>query len=53
MRKLIDANELIEDLHQYVENIKGIRDDGKCFLTEENVLYLINRQEEIGWQDLT
>ena len=53
MRKLIDANELIKDLKLWVENIRNIRDDDKVFFTEENILDLINRQKEIGWQDLT
>ena len=44
MSRLIDADKLIEDLKEYVENIKNIRDDGKCFLTEENVLSIINEQ---------
>ena len=42
--KLIDTDKLIEDLKEYVENIKNIRDDGKCFLTEENVLSIIKEQ---------
>jgi predicted RNA-binding protein with EMAP domain len=44
MSRLIDADKLIEDLKEYVENIKNIRDDGKCFLTEENVLSIIKEQ---------
>ena len=44
MSRLIYADKLIEDLKEYVENIKNIRDDGKCFLTEENVLSIINEQ---------
>ena len=42
--RLIDADKLIEDLKEYAENIKNIRDDGKCFLTEENVLSIIKEQ---------
>ena len=44
MSRLIYADKLIEDLKEYVENIKNIRDDGKCFLTEENVLSIIKEQ---------
>ena len=44
MSRLIDTDKLIEDLKEYVENIKNIRDDGKCFLTEENVLSIIKEQ---------
>lgn len=44
MSRLIDADKLIEDLKEYVKNIKNIRSDGKCFLTEENVLGIINNQ---------
>ena len=42
--RLIDADKLIEVLKEYAENIKNIRDDGKCFLTEENVLGIIKEQ---------
>ena len=42
--RLVDADKLITDLKKYVENIKNIRDDGKCFLTEENVLNIIKEQ---------
>ena len=42
--KLTDADKLITDLKEYVENIKNIRDDDKCFLTEENVLSIIKEQ---------
>ena len=59
MSRLIDADELITDLKEYVENIKNIRDDGKCFLTEENVLSIIEEQptfetdnyvEQLRWE---
>lgn len=53
MRKLIDANELIKDLTSWAESIRNIRNDDKVFFTEENILDLINKQKEIGWQDLT
>lgn len=53
MKKLIDANELIADLKAWTENIRNIRGDDKVFFTEENILDLINKQKEIGWQDLT
>lgn len=53
MKKLIDANELIIDLKEWAENIRSIRSDDKVFFTEENILDLINRQKEVGWQDLT
>lgn len=46
-RRWIDANQLIADLKEYVENIKNIRDGGKCFLTEENVLSIIDEQPTI------
>lgn len=42
--RLVDADKLIEDIKEYVENIKTIRDDGKCFLTEENVLSIIEEE---------
>ena len=44
MGRLIDTDKLITDLKEYVENIKNLRSDGKCFLTEENVLGIINKQ---------
>lgn len=47
MKKLIDANKLIEDLKEWASSIKEIRDDGACFFTEENILYLINKQPEV------
>lgn len=53
VKKLIDANELIKDLKEWVENIRNIRNDDKVFFTEENILDLINKQKEIDWQDLT
>ena len=53
MRKLIDANVLIDDVIAWAANIRKIRDDGEVFFTEENIISLINKQEEIGWQDLT
>ena len=40
-------DELSANLRQYVRNIKTIRSDNKCFLTEENVLNLINKQKEL------
>ena len=40
-------DELSANLRQYVRNIKTIRSDNKCFLTEENVLNLINEQKEL------
>lgn len=43
-KRWIDANQLIVDLKEWVKNIKSIRDDGKCFLTEENVLSIIDEQ---------
>lgn len=43
-KRWIDADQLIVDLKEWVENIKNIRDDGKCFLTEENVLSIIDEQ---------
>ena len=52
MKRLIDANELVKDLKEWAENIRNIRDDDKVFFTEENILDLINKQKEIGWQDL-
>ena len=42
--RLIDADKLVVDLKEFVENIKNIRDDSKCFLTEENVLSIIEEQ---------
>ena len=42
--RLIYADKLITDLKEYVENIKNFRDDGKCFLTDENVLSIIEEQ---------
>ena len=46
-KRWIDANQLIADLKEYVEKIKNIRDDDKCFLTEENVLSIIDEQSTI------
>ena len=43
-KRWIDANQLIADLKEFVENIKNIREDSKCFLTEENVLSIIDEQ---------
>lgn len=42
--RLIDADKLVVDLKEFVENIKNIREDSKCFLTEENVLSIIDEQ---------
>ena len=53
MKKIIDANKLIEDLKEWASSIKEIRDDGACFFTEENILYLINKQPEVDRKDLT
>ena len=46
--RLIDADELVDELKSYVSNIKNIRSDGNCFLTEENVLSLIESQESVS-----
>ena len=53
MRKLIDADELTKDLKEWAESIRKARNDDKVFFTEENILHLISKQKEIGWQDLT
>ena len=49
--RLIDADKLITDFKKYVENIKNFRDDGKCFLTEENVLNIIKEQRTAYYVD--
>ena len=53
IKRLIDANELIKDLKEWAESIRKVRNDDKVFFTEENILHLISKQKEIGWQDLT
>ena len=46
--RLIDADKLANELKSYVSNIKNIRSDRNCFLTEKNVLSLIDSQEEVS-----
>ena len=46
--RLIDADKLVNELKSYVSNIKNIRSDGNCFLTEENILSLIESQESVS-----
>lgn len=46
--RLIDADKLVGEVKLYVANIKSIRSDSNCFLTEDNVLSLINSQDTVS-----
>lgn len=45
--RVIDADLLANNIKSWAENIRDIRNDNKCFFTEENILKAINDQPTI------